>query len=310
MTYQQKRSLYYSIMEELAPLVKRAIFESESNDDDFHWDFISIDGISQEALDRQYVDYEEFAWVNKLRINLSEGKNKDMIHYIPRDIIDDLVSEFHLEKWQYGTMVINRYETFDYREGYDIDDNNRDSTIQLIVPNVNKNVSIMKDFLEKRGYTLLRKIKYEKPGQVWFIMAFGPMVQENIKSRLMKIVNKSRFIYHTTPAYNKEAILKNGFIPKNRPIDSQFTYEPRVYFFSNETKNYRDVVKKYGQFLNNEDEKCGRKSCDKYVIFEVNLLKIPRDVEFFDDPLLQDAIYTKQAIPASAISNSYEYSVL
>ena len=97
-------------------------------------------------------------------------------------------------------------------------------------------------------------------------------------------------IYIISELFNKESILKNGFIP--RSSNKHFNYPNRCHFFICD----KDEAKLFiYDFTNDQNE--------KYVLFTLDTSKIVKNINFYPDPNLQNAVITKVPVLKDAIIN-------
>jgi hypothetical protein len=99
------------------------------------------------------------------------------------------------------------------------------------------------------------------------------------------------FLYHISATKNKESILKNG-IKMSTGGGTWFgrTYSNRVYMATS-------LIAAYDLQLNFK----AHEMADDYLIFKIELDKIPNGAPFYNDSLFNHGIYTEQSIPKSAI---------
>lgn len=147
-------------------------------------------------------------------------------------------------------------------------------------------------FLENvKGFTLIRKIKEKFNNFIPFgHLMYTPAQQENIRPMLEsnpKIVS----LYHIAPVKYIESIHTNGLVPRERKGEYGIYYPPRIYFSYDKT-----TAINYKAQLSNE-----RKDGD-YIICQVYLFQLPKDVELFYDPLFgKPFVYTTVAIKPELI---------
>lgn len=120
-------------------------------------------------------------------------------------------------------------------------------------------------------------------------MVFHAIYSNNVND----IVFKHKFIYHITKECNKESILKNGFIP--RSSNKHFNYPNRCHFFVCDKEEAKLFIY---DFTNDQNE--------KYVLFTLDTSKIDRNIDFYSDPNLQDAVITKVSVSTDTIVNVEE----
>lgn len=103
------------------------------------------------------------------------------------------------------------------------------------------------------------------------------------------------FLIHITPLYNKEKILRQGFVPKSK--NELFTYGNEVFFFTQDAPIVHIVDQIYQKDCNIKN-----KANDHiYTLFQVSLNKIPNNVRFEVDPNLDFAVRTKDNLSSNTI---------
>ena len=127
-------------------------------------------------------------------------------------------------------------------------------------------------------------------GLVW--LQFEPKIQNDISQQLRK---EETFIYHITPAYNRGKILKIGFSPRSK--NSLFNFPHRVYFIRGSVSDRQ--IKTIGEQLCNANNSEGNDG--SYVLFIVDLNKIPENIPFYFDSNYEYGVYTNSNIKPDAI---------
>lgn len=132
-------------------------------------------------------------------------------------------------------------------------------------------------------------------------------------------INKWRYIYHVSPYYAYENIMKSGFCPACK--SKTFEYPPRNYFFGGNIS--------YGQLINWATSfaihKLTRRRCSKnnghgnnpfieknkisdsqriYVIYAIETSLLPQNVDFYADPNLSGGYFTRENIPPQCIAGT------
>lgn len=127
---------------------------------------------------------------------------------------------------------------------------------------------------------------------------FEPRYQNKIN----ELVQDEEYIYHLTPTNKVRKIFKNGLTPKTN--NKLFKYPDRIYFFLHEPDK-DDCLDLIEQFYKEELKKAKLDKnytpyTDSYTLLAIDTEQI-KNCNFFYDPNLWDAIYTKDNIPSSAI---------
>lgn len=123
------------------------------------------------------------------------------------------------------------------------------------------------------------------------------------QNHINEIVQDVEYIYHLTPTNKVKKIFKNGLTPRTN--NKLFKYPDRIYFFLNEPYYYelQSIIKQFYM----EELKKGKEN-KKYIPYTGTYTFLAIDTEmvkncnFYYDPNLFDAIYTKDNIPPQAIS--------
>lgn len=123
-------------------------------------------------------------------------------------------------------------------------------------------------------------------------VTYEPKFNETVND----FVFREKVLYHLSPLPYKRRILKNGLIPKSG--NSIFKYPCRTYLFlgsigKNEVKSWITIFKQ-------KNKKYGDKP---YCLYTIDVSKLPRNIDFYSDPNLEDAIYTMDNITPKAIIN-------
>ena len=164
--------------------------------------------------------------------------------------------------------------------------------ILVMVPSIADNIKIMEKAMNYFGYYLAApKNEYYNPGGlIW--LQFEPKIQNNISPQLRKEEN---FLYHITPAYNKGKILHLGFSPRTK--NTLFSFPHRVYFIRGSVDN--DELISIGKQLCKTNNSVGN---DKsYIIFVVDLNKIPEKIPFYFDSNYEYGVFTTSNINSDTI---------
>lgn len=268
-----------------------------------------------DIIDTMHILYDEFN-VNKLQLIKTEWKLYEPYYYLlehdlffnhiltentgicikPEYVIKFLKSKFKLKNWQFEKDIFNNVDSIvaTYTEIYDEYDKNSvykkkindGNAIILNIPNIKNNKEVIKKTLNRFGYYLGSCSHFDAYHHDWIVMVFHAIYSDNVNA----IVFKHKFIYHITKECNKESILKNGFIPQSS--NKHFNYPNRCHFFVCD----KDEAKLFiYDFTNDQNE--------KYVLFTLDTSKIDKNINFYPDPNLQDAVITKVPVSKDAIIN-------
>lgn len=164
--------------------------------------------------------------------------------------------------------------------------------IMVMVPPIADNIKIMEKAMNYFGYYLAapKDVNNISGGLVW--LQFEPKIQNDISQQLRK---EETFIYHITPAYNRGKILKIGFSPRSK--NSLFNFPHRVYFIRGSVSDRQ--IKTIGEQLCNANNSEGNDG--SYVLFVIDLNKIPENIPFYFDSNYEYGVYTNSNIKPDAI---------
>lgn len=110
-----------------------------------------------------------------------------------------------------------------------------------------------------------------------------------------ELKKRMKYLIHITPLYNKDKILRQGFVPKSK--NEIFTYGDEVFFFTQDAPIVHIVDQVYQKDCNIKN----KSNNHIYTLFQVSLEKIPNEVKFEIDPNLDFAVRTKDNIPPNTI---------
>ena len=110
-------------------------------------------------------------------------------------------------------------------------------------------------------------------------------------------------MYHISPFVNKDSILKNGLIPTSR--NNKFDYPPRVHLLmpSLSDNQLRNIARQLYDADNNPDND------GTYCLFQIDVNKLPIDIDFYFDGRYEKGVYTKQIIPRDAIKGCHQFNI-
>ena len=168
--------------------------------------------------------------------------------------------------------------------------------VYIITAMIGINDKMVEEDMNKLGYFLSVKGEpQEIEGMKYQALQFEPtsQLQQDITD---KIKNKYYILYHWTPNYNVENILRYGLAPSQK--NSYFNYPPRTYLMEG-TKDV-DSIQALGQslcFKNKSPNNDGQ-----YALLKIDVRSLEDDIRFFYDPNSQIGIYTEQTIPNNKIT--------
>ncbi len=207
----------------------------------------------------------------------------------PKLLKEGLIKTYPIEK---AAAYIKSYFNLRDIQVKIVEGENGVQQLLVMVPPIADNIKIMEKAMNYFGYYLAApKEKTDIPGSlVW--LQFEPKIQDDISIQLR---NEEKFLYHITPAYNKDKILNIGFSPRTK--NSLFNFPNRVYFIK-------------GSIDEKQIETIGRQLCDanksegndgSYVVFVVDLDKIPENIPFYADSNYKFGVYTNSNIRPDVI---------
>lgn len=248
----------------------------------------SVNNISLQNIVKSFRNINE---QSKLRISLNPNRLYESKFSEDFEIVSkQLRSTFGLQKWQTDIADMNDTDTTQVIVRYA-----KTGLFDIIIPYINKNTDFLNEFMDARGFTLIyyKFETYDKhePPYTFVHMIYTQKYQNDIKNDILKY----KVLYHLTVEENIESIKKNGLIPHKRESINDISYDERTYFFTGNKsaiflEEYLDTLR-----LDYSEHKT-------FYLVIVNLFKLPQNIEFFYDPLLdKEAVYTKDVIPPSAI---------
>lgn len=212
----------------------------------------------------------------KKHIGLNESENISL----PLDKVKQIISkQYNFKDWQF---LIRTFE------------NNVD--IAILIPNTDTYIKQLIKDMEVMGYfcSLTQNITYN--GLTYKAMRFEPLYQPNIREKEIG----DNTLYHLTPISNVENIKKVGLLPLSK--NKYFNYPNRIYFLKSNisVKEIRELAKGFRNTTEVEDD---------YVLLVIDLNKVPNNVSFHNDPLLDNAVYTYDKVPSTSIVNIIELHI-
>jgi len=155
-------------------------------------------------------------------------------------------------------------------------------------------------YMKKRGWFLKT---HTTPGGLYHDMTFEAR-------RGKRVRNLPRKLWHITPWWNADKILRKGILPKSRGGSGSFEavvlerkYPDRIYLGKGDPAPllnafmWRDSVSTQGI----ESAYYGGREPDPYVVFQVDTAKVGR-ANFYEDPDYRQGFYTYTPIPPAALS--------
>ena len=232
---------------------------------------------SMEEIKKQYVNYN-FVTLHGFGNPLMKVDGKYVARQpkygIPIDEAAHIIEEtYHLDDWQ----IIKRKHQ-----------------LSFVIADIDKNKTFIESDMKYLGYFLSFSEPIDIQGMHWLKMRFEPMRQSDESER----IKQYGLLLHISPTGNTENIMKQGITPQSK--NKYFRYPNRVYLFKGDIE-YR-FLKRFGRSMAKAN---GLPDSNAYTIFEVDTEKLPDNVIFYEDPNLDEGVYTEHAIPPSAIISHY-----
>ena len=237
-----------------------------------------------EVWNANHIPYEsDFSFLN---LNESEDVPSGLIYPI-ETVISTIQSKYRLKDWQ---LQITDNNTITHR-------------VKCIVaiPNDSHIKSmenwILKD-IDKLGYFLSRYKDVVYLEKTYRLFVFEPKCQKNEASN----IRKSKILYHITPAFNLDSILKYGFIPHSRRNieDGYVSYPERTFFLPATTDGYHyDAeieTKKLAENIYRHKLRKSSSTTPEYAIISIDMKSIPSDIEMYYDPGSDFGIFVEKNI--------------
>ena len=196
----------------------------------------------------------------------------------PDDVVKKIMNKFNLPE-SMVQMVESNHKIYIY----------------IITAVIGINDKIIEEEMAKYGYFIGYKSEYQTiSGMTYQRLQFEPQSQIQ-RDETDNIKKENKYLYHWTPLYNLDSIIKEGLIPSSK--NEHFSFPNRVYLILEHSDDYK--IYDFGQrlALNNTNPN----NNGKYVLLEVELEKLDDTIRFFYDPNSDIGVYTEQKIPSYAI---------
>ena len=272
----------------------------------FESDIFDFNNIPMTELDKAYIDYEPLYdtvdWYSVDEDYLyEEKKNNTNGIQSAVDVVTRAMNQLKMSEFQIKVKSPNGVEYIEVKRLMEDYPDFLTMSTAMLIPDIEKNVEIITDFMDEKGYYVAKKATYkDKGGRIWMLLVFDPKKQESIKEMVLKY---HKYAYHTSPIYNAESIEKNGILSKYA-ITPFISNTQRIYLYFGNTSNpeYVNMMKSISKELQIRDSKF----TGNFVEYEVMLKKIPENAEFYIDihGFGKDFIYTETDIPIEAIRDT------
>lgn len=248
---------------------------------------IDISKIDINILRKNYIDFRLVPSITTYDNFLS---NLPHINESFGDILppDNVVSEIR-QKYNLDSQLVLKVET------------NNDIHIYVITACIGINEQLIEDDMKKMGYFLSCKGEVQKIENMYYqTLQFEPYSQMQ-NNETLTIKYKYDFLYHWTPKYHLNDILKNGLKPDNK--NSKFNYPNRVYLMKGDSDlNEMLNLGKLLSMVNNDYRNNGQ-----YVLLKIDITDLSKDLKFYYDSNTSIGIYTEQPIPKKYITVLFDY---
>lgn len=128
-------------------------------------------------------------------------------------------------------------------------------------------------------------------GRIVKAIAFDPITQPNVNQEVRQL----KYLFHWTPAYNSKNIDEFGLLPKSE--NQQYDYPPKVHLIKENATEQQKIYLCWQLFKTNHNQQ----NTGHYTLYQIDVEKVPNDVDFFYDPRCQIGYYTVKPIPKDCI---------
>lgn len=233
-----------------------------------------INSIPQDEIKNQYINYRFTKISNLFKYNivspiLKENESGEYINKNRTITVDaktvqhDICQLFGLSPWQF--VLLNCANNI---------------TCLMYIPDIDINVKLLEQTMLQLGWGLGRCMKVDPFNKHYAILKFEPLYGIDVTNEIHKL----KYIYHISPAINYKSIKQNGFIPQNK--NNIFNYPDRIYFL----KDAEYINKSY--FIEVIMELYNTNNMTKYLVYKLDVNKIPYKIKFQDDPNTEDGCFT------------------
>ena len=177
---------------------------------------------------------------------------------------------------------------------YKLECANEQEQIAVEVRNVGNNLHLIERAMDVCGYFLgFKKRIYKGDGVEWVYLQFEPKFQ---KDESVLIRQTETHLYHLTPKFYGEKILKTGFAPYHR--NALFEYPGRIYMLKGSTPK-QDILWLCTALKNmNKSKGC----TERYMIFDVDINNIPQTCKMYTDPNHEHGVFLSENLHPSVIT--------
>lgn len=180
-------------------------------------------------------------------------------------------------------IPLNQFSVFEKKDGTDV--------IKLLTINDEDVIEEIDKAMHLCGYYKGYSDFFKKDKR-FLLNTYEPKYSDTVNDDVFE----EKFLYHLSPLPYKNRILKYGLVPKSS--NSVFKYPDRTYFFLG--SNGKEEVKSWIPVFKQKNKKYGDKP---YCLYTIDVSRIPRNIDFYSDPNLKNAIFTMDNISPKAIIN-------
>jgi len=265
-----------------------------------------------DRLDRFFSRYEKYIWYSLSCISKEDIQSANLLINESFDISEAFTSQPEFKKAIDAeilkTKLINKYKLKDWQCEVDGPDDldfkvpflrmdfNDQSFFRVHLPEIDENVQIITNYMERNGYHLIRKIHTTVSGCGLVVVIYAPVKQNRCDEELRR---EHMFLYHVTPTDNEDSIIDDGFVPHARNSKNSDIYYPeRTYFFTEDTLD--DAYAYMNEIVSG--------GITRITLLVLELKLIPDNIPFYYDPLLgKKAVYTTVFVSSDAVVDVKQY---
>lgn len=242
---------------------------------------IDIKKIPIEDLRRGYFDYRlaPLTFVYGESLNEPCPIKEAIMDIAPPDtVVRKIIRKYHLP-----SNFVNKIEHF------------HKIYVYSITAEIGNNEAFVDEDMRKLGYFLSVKGDIVNiDNMAYRVLVFEPLsqMQDDITDKVKANYN---VLYHWTPVYRLNSILKDGLKPKSE--NWKFSFPPRIYLIAGDATDGQRIY--LGRLLCAQNNSLLNNGM--YALLEVNIKGLDESVRFYSDPNSEIGIYTEQSIPKDRI---------
>ena len=215
-----------------------------------------------------------------------------------KEAVENLIDVYHLEEEQFQIETPNKEEIcrvsntpLIYRD-----------RLTAIIPTIGTNLDIVDREMSRYGFKRVQTRKQKDFLGYWSIALYNPMKPTDITTFIRL---KRLYLWHYTPAFNYNSIMKNGLILTK---DNRFNVgENRLHFYATDgflkpTIKFENMLYSIARYTKKHHPDFDFKF-NKYIIMAD---KLPDNITFKLDPNMTDSVFTTSTISIDYISNIEE----